>query len=202
MSQRPPQRPNPRPALQRPAMLGAGHNTSARMEESSPSEVATDVHDELMQRFETVLAGLQNDPALDRDMRDRLKAQFSNTVRDIESSGGAAVVPDRAAWMDTVQALQATGEIGQDEVNQLIRQINQALEPLQRRESQLAIEFSRRLQTEGQEKALAWFREESEAAGDTGDTSVASKPSSQSSPLLRNEVVNSRSRRLRGPPSG
>ena len=74
-------------------------------------------------------------------------------------------------------------------------------QPLQRRESQLAIEFSRRLQTDGEEKALAWFRKEAAALNNApeGERAAPTRPSADVSPL-RSETIHSRSRRLRGPP--
>lgn len=198
MTQRPPQRPAPRPALQRPTMLGDVGAASTQ----SQAAAGVPEMDELMQQFDAALQELQNDPSLDRDTRETLRQQFAQAMSDMGSIEGAAVgIPDRAMWMDAVQALQASGEIGENEVNDLIRQINHALQPLQRRECQLAIEFSRRLQTEGQDKALAWFRRESRNAADAPKAEAASNPApSAKSRPLRTEVVNSRSRRLRGPP--
>lgn len=158
---------------------------------------------ELMQQFDAALQELQNDPSLDRETRDFLRQQFTQALQGAATGDiPLATVPDRSMWMDAVQALQAGGAVSEDEVNDLIRQINQALQPLQRRESQLAIEFSRRLQSEGEEKALAWFRKESGKTPDGATTERVSAPppSADVSPLLRGDVVNSRSRRLRGPP--
>jgi hypothetical protein len=157
--------------------------------------------DELMRQFETALQEMQNDPSLDRDTREFLRQQFAQTLSDVGSGENEpAGIPDRAVWMDAVQALQASGAVKESEVNDLIRQINQALQPLQRRESQLAIEFSRRLQTDGQDEALAWFRKESQQSDNAADAEPSSSFVSPESRPLRAEVVNSRSRRLRGPP--
>ena len=180
-------------------MLGSAGPASAHAQVSVDS--APDMA-ELMQQFDAALQDLQNDPSLDRDMREQLRQQFAQALSDAGTGENApAGIPDRAVWMDAVQALQASGAVKESEANELIRQVNQALEPLQRRESQLAIEFSRRLQTEGQEKALAWFRKESKDTADAPRAEPASRPApSDKSRPLRTEVVNSRSRRLRGPP--
>lgn len=158
--------------------------------------------DELMQQFDAALQELQDDPSLDRDTRELLRQQFAQALSDVGTGENEpAGIPDRAVWMDAVQALQASGDISGSEANDVIRQINHALQPLQRRESQLAIEFSRRLQSEGEEKALAWFREESKHDKDVPVAGGGSRPASPGkSPPLRNEAVNSRSHRLRGPP--
>lgn len=200
MSQRPPQRPNPRAALQRPAMLGATGPAA------SPAQATAALDDaginDLMQQFNAALQELQDDPSLDPATRETLQQQFAQALGDMGNvEGAAAGIPDRAMWMDAIQALQASGEVSEDEVNDLIRMINQALQPLQRRESQLAIEFSRRLQTDGEEKALAWFRQSSKEVPQAAAVAQGSTaPSRGASNPLRSEVVNSRSRRLRGPP--
>lgn len=157
--------------------------------------------DELMRQFDAALQEMQSDPALDPATREMLHQQFAQALSDMGTVEGAvADIPDRAMWMDAVQALQASGEVSEGEVNDLIRQINQALQPLQRRESQLAIEFSRRLQTEGQEKALAWFRKESKGLSDVPKAEASRIAPLEKTRPLRTEVVNSRSRHLRGPP--
>lgn len=157
--------------------------------------------DELMRQFDAALQEMQADPALDPATREMLHQQFAQALSEMGTVEGAvADIPDRAMWMDAIQALQASGEVSESEVNDLIRQINQALQPLQRRESQLAIEFSRRLQTEGQEKALAWFRKESKDSSGTPTTEAAKVAPIEKARPLRTEVVNSRSRHLRGPP--
>lgn len=198
MTQRPPQRPAPRPALQRPAMLdGTSHASPERAQAASGDPGM----DELMRQFDAALQEMQSDPALDPATREMLHQQFAQALSDMGTVEGAvADIPDRAMWMDAVQALQASGEVSESEVNDLIRQINQALQPLQRRESQLAIEFSRRLQTEGQERALAWFRKESKGLSDVPKAEASRIAPLEKTRPLRTEVVNSRSRHLRGPP--
>lgn len=197
MSQRPPQRPSPRPALQRPAMLGAGQVATPTQAKTGDSGV-----DDLMQQFNAALQDLQGDSSLDPATRAALQQQFAQAMSDMgKAEGATAGIPDRSMWMDAVQALQASGEVSESEVNNLIRQINQALQPLQRRESQIAIEFSRRIQSEGQDKALEWFRAETgKVSSESSTGTVHSSPPSDVPPLLRSEVVNSRSHRLRGPP--
>jgi hypothetical protein len=175
---------------------GASHASQAQAASGDPGM------DELMRQFDAALQEMQSDPALDPATRDMLHQQFAQALSDMGTVEGAvADIPDRAMWMDAVQALQASGEVSESEVNDLIRQINQALQPLQRRESQLAIEFSRRLQTEGQDKALAWFRKESKGLADAPKAEAASGIAPpEKTRRLRTEVVNSRSRHLRGPP--
>lgn len=159
--------------------------------------------DALLRQFESTLQELQDDPSLDAETRNMLHQQFTQALGELGTVAGApAELPSRAMWMDAVQALQAGGGISDDEVNELIRQVNQALEPLQRQESQLALEFGRRLQAQGEEAALAWFRTESQRAKDAESaTGQATQPlpSGPDAPL-RNEMIQARAHRLRGPP--
>lgn len=157
---------------------------------------------ELMAQFEATLDELSQDPSIDPQTRELLRSQFSEAVADLGTMAGApAEIPGRAVWVDAVQALQASGSVAESEVNDLIRQVNHALEPLERRESQVAIEFGRRLQTEGEEAALAWFRTQSQRAKDAeAHQRQATVPPSAAATPLRNDVIKSRSNRLRGPP--
>jgi len=195
MTLRRPNRPNAKqPALQQPIMLDGGTATV----QANGAEAASGMKDFLKQ----LDAALQEDPSLDRDARDDLMQQVQDAMSATAAVGANAAPFDRSVWMDAVQSLQSSGAMGENEANELIRQINQALQPLQRRESQLAIEFSRRLQTEGEEKALAWFRKEAAGTAHAVDAQRMSQPSPSADNIspLRSEVVNSRSRRLRGPP--
>lgn len=155
---------------------------------------------QLMGEFEAVLA---SNPAIDREAREQIQADFSRALEDAReaASGATASLPDRASWSDTVQALQGSGAIGDEEANELIRTFDASLQPLERRESRVALEFARILATEGEEKALAWFRSQAAGAAGAGTGAAASTaPRDGAGEALRAEVVSSRSRRLRGPP--
>lgn len=196
---RPPRPGTPPTALQRPVMLDRGANTAAPSIAAAAGADLKAGMDDFLRQLDTAL---REDPSLDRDARDALMQQFEGAMSS--GNGGVpsiAALADRSLWVDAVQSLQSSGAMGESEANDLIRQINQALQPLQRRESQLAIEFSRRLQADGEEKALAWFRKEAAALNNSPETerAASARPSADVSPL-RSEVVNSRSRRLRGPP--
>jgi hypothetical protein len=196
MAQRPPQR----PTFQQPAAFVAGSAL-----DTSPAPVAAldPGMEELLRQFEGALHELENDPSMDVATRSLLRDQFTQAMRDVRHGSDAAVeIPDRAMWMDALQALQASGDVASDQVDELIRQVNQALQPLQRRDTRIALEFSRRLSTEGEEKALAWFRTQTakSRAEDGESVSAVAPPVASVTPMLRGDVVNSRSRRLRGPP--
>lgn len=155
---------------------------------------------QLMGEFESMLAA---NPAIDREAREQIQADFSRALEEAKdtAAAAAAAIPDRASWSDTVHALQDNGAIGDEEANELIRTFDASLQPLERRESRTALEFSRILATEGEEKALAWFRSQAlNAAAGTSDAAASGAPRDSTVATLRTDVVNSRSRRLRGPP--
>ncbi|MGY1458068.1 hypothetical protein ACW5F0_05385 [Luteimonas sp. A534] len=156
---------------------------------------------QLMGEFDAVLAA---NPSIDREMREQLQGDFSRALEDAAATAASATasIPDRASWSDTVQALQDNGAIGGEEANELIRTFDASLQPLERRESRVALEFARLLATEGEEKALAWFRTQAmKASAGTADTSAAGGAQRENTgAALRSEVVNARSHRLRGPP--
>lgn len=153
---------------------------------------------QLLGEFDALLAG---NPAVDRETRDQLHAEFASALEDAAATAATATaaLPDRASWSETVQALHDNGAIGDDEVNELIRTFDASLQPLERRESKIALEFARRLASEGEERALAWFRAQSAASGG-GESVPARAAPRDAAPALRADVVSSRSRRLRGPP--
>ena len=102
-----------------------------------------------------------------------------------------------------MQALQDAGELEGTDAESLIRRLDEALQPLERKESKLAIEFSRRLADDGEQEALEWLRQQADKpqAG-SDDTGSKESPGRRPATSLRGDVVNSRSRRLRGPPKG
>lgn len=152
---------------------------------------------ELLQDFEAMLV---NDPGIDQETRDFVQKQFADALDEAAAESEPTAALDRGAWMDVVEGLQGSGAVTEDEANVLIRQLNQALRPLESRESQIAIEFGRRMQTEGQEKALAWFREQKSQASADPEQDASSGIRKDPPQPLRSEMVNSRSRRVRGPP--
>jgi len=147
-------------------------------------------------------AVLRNEPGIDEEVRQLLQGQFAEALESADAASGAvATAPDRADWLDAIEALRQSGLVGDGDVNELVRQIDTALAPLQRRESKLAVEFSRRIQEEGQERALAWYREASQALDDDSATDGTADPTGFAAmPASGSEVIHSRSRRLRGPP--
>lgn len=155
---------------------------------------------QLLAEFDTLLAG---NPAVDRETRDQLHAEFARALEDAAATAATATaaLPDRASWSETVQALHDNGAIGDDEANNLIRTFDASLQPLERRESRVALEFARRLASEGEEQALAWFRSQAVNASGGGASALPGRSQAEDTVrVLRSEVTGSKSRRLRGPP--
>lgn len=205
MSRRPAIRKASRPST--PAQpLPAGEPVAAAPQPAS-GEAARGVEqlvqagmEKLQQQFQAIL---QDDATLGAEQRDQMARFLEQSLERAAASASAGPasgeVFDRAAWMETVDLLRQSGNVAEDEADDLIRRLNDALEPLERRESQLALEFSRRMATEGQEKAIEWLRGQTEKESAQKAQESAALPQDDHPPM-RNEVVRSRSRRLRGPP--
>lgn len=154
--------------------------------------------EQLLQQFDALL---REDAGLDQPSRESLLRQYGEALEEADADADVlASLPGRGAWMDAVQALQESGAVAEDEANELVRRLDHALQPLQRRESQLAIEFTRRMQADGEAEALAWFRDQAAKAADARQSTALSPPPRAPVAPIGSEVVNSRSRRLRGPP--
>lgn len=154
----------------------------------------------VQQQFKALLQG---DSELGAEQREHMERFFEQALQDASTSTApiSEDVFDRATWTATVDELRRNGGIAADEADHLIRSLNDALAPLERRESKLAIEFSRRLASDGEQEAIAWLRSKQAETDDAAQSARDSVALAQGDgPPLRNEVVNSRSRRLRGPP--
>jgi len=144
---------------------------------------------------------LRNETSLEQEDRQTFAEHFNNALREVVDAGDYATIDTQSTLQDSVDQLKQYAAEIDDGTDGLVRQLNNALAPLERRETKIALEFSRRLDVDGQESALAWLREQQEAdeqvvAGD--DQPVPDGNPFQAS---RDEVTRSRSRRLRGPPT-
>lgn len=144
---------------------------------------------------------LQESGNLDQESASQLARMFDEALADVsDAPSHRSVSSGRSEWTDAVASLQKIGEISEDESIELTRRLNEALEPLERRETQVALEFSRRLSEDGEESALAWLREQSAKDDGLAAAKAVDAPRSDSK-TLSSETVKSRSRRLRGPPA-
>ncbi|HEY4531031.1 MAG TPA: hypothetical protein VIG97_12045 [Luteimonas sp.] len=203
MQGRPPPMKSPRRALTPGELLAQSQHQAggSQVGAGAGAKAQPAAQEALLGQFQEML---QQEGGLEREDRDELARVFEQALQDASASPQSAATDafDASTWRETVEMLLQGGFVEQGEADHLIRSLNEALAPLQRRESRLAMEFSRRVETEGQEKALEWFRqasksgEESTAARSPG----ATPPDAAAAAPLRADTVNSRSRRLRGPP--
>ena len=145
-------------------------------------------------------AMLQDDPSVDGVQRRELVDFVASSLSEAGDASPAAV--DKGAWREAIEGLQRSGGLDSADAADLTRRLDSALEPLERRSTQVALEFSRRLQEDGQEQALEWLRKQnaieaaSAAAKEGGAQPVPRNPGVS----LDADAVNSRARRVRGPP--
>ncbi len=116
---------------------------------------------ELQQQFESFLGGEQGMDAAERQEMARL---FQQSMVDASTTGPEQQF-DRNAWRNTVESLQQSSGMSDDEAAQLIRSLNNALDAFESRESQLVLEFTRRIESEGEAAALAWYRNQKSGGG-------------------------------------
>lgn len=153
--------------------------------------------EELLSDFDALL---RKDPNLDADDRERLKTEFKTAAENAVSGGThQLVLPDKAQMLETVAGLQNAGALSEREAIDLSRTLDEALKPLERRETQLAVEFARRMQSDGKESALAWLQEQQEKTAEEASRSKM-LPEDRGVKPLRGDIVKSRSRRSRAPP--
>lgn len=187
---------------QTPMALGA---KDAKSVEQSSSDGGTSHFDAqeaargLLADFESALRGSS---AGSTGEEQALTDQFAAALRDVAANGDFSAVPDKAAWQSAVEDLQQSGSLTPNESRDLLQQLDIALAPLEKQETKVALEFSRRMQSDGQERALAWLREQQEGSGEETEETSGSQiaPNSRPAQLSGDEITQSRSRRVRGPP--
>lgn len=190
-----PVRPRKRPASDTgvvvPQVVVPVENGSASAPELSQEEA---LRQQVIAEFEATLRGSSS---LDEGDLDGLLETFRQAVE--ETPLDVAVTPfDPEDLTLALNSLVDNGVLAEDERNDLSRQIDDALGPLQTPDVQMAMEFAARCERDGEEAALEWFR--SERAGSGGFVQDSIAPVDVSGLPDRDSIVNSRSRRLRGPP--
>lgn len=117
--------------------------------------------DELQVQFESFLSGEQG---MDADERKEMARLFQQSMVDA-SATSAEQQFDRNAWRNTVESLQQSSGMSDEDAAQLIRSLNNALDSFESRESQLVLEFTRRIESDGEAAALAWYRTQKSGGG-------------------------------------
>lgn len=170
---------------------------------ASDGAASFDAHKASQELLQEVRELLRADVELDEGQRELFGAHFAQALQAVvEQQGQAAETVDRTLWRQALSDLEVDGDVSPTDAADLSRRVEGALLPLERRPTQVALEFSRRMQEEGSEKALAWLREQ-RAGSDESTVSAPMVPSSSAPAVVGgDDVTKSRSRRLRGPPTG
>ncbi len=163
---------------------------------------ATDVETDDGVDREAILAeletALRGQPGIGQEGLDFLMPFLRDAVEQA-SLAPSRVELDADSWMATFDAI-AGDALGETERNSLLRQINEAIEPLNDDAAKLALEFSRRLQGDGEPAALEWLAGQRKAA-EKAAAAAPLPPDRRDVPVAGAQTITrSRSRRLRGPP--
>lgn len=171
---------------------------------TASNELIDEGMSELLAQFETLL---REEPDFDQATREALAGQLRDGM--VAAVGSTEQLPeglfDKSSWNEAVESLRKMGAISSSEADDVTRRLSEALAPLDRRESKLAVEFSRRLADEGEEKALVWLKQAHTAVASDGSASLsdlAGEAKGLDARPITSEITRSRSRRLRGPPFG
>jgi len=125
------------------------------MQDPNVSKIVEQGRVELQQQFESFLSSEQGmDPA----ERQELARLFQQSMEDAARAPETAAPFDRNAWRNTVESLQTVGGLSEDDAARLIRSLNDALDAFESKESKIAVEFARRIESDGQDSAIDWLR--------------------------------------------
>jgi len=113
---------------------------------------------------------------------------------DLRPAGGV----ERTAWVDTLEALAGEGLLQGNEREDLIRQFGEATDALHTRDAQVALELAQRIERDGERAAMEWLA--SLRAGDAPARQVGGMAGETPVIAGKQSIIQSRSRRLRGPP--
>lgn len=158
--------------------------------------------DQAVQTLSESFAASMAEAGLDREEQDFLGQVFEQQLRD-SAAGQTATAPLTGSdWSRAVEVLRQAGAIDATQATDLARKLDEATRPLQSRNVQLGMEFSRRY-SEDSESAMEWYRDQLANAPESGASS-----GSADVPVDRGEIAHphnlitkSRSRQLRGPPA-
>ncbi len=167
-------------------------------DEEQSGEAELSIRRQFIDDFE---AGLREEPGIDRDDIDHIMQFFRQAVLDAPLGAGLqpATPEDFAAALN---AMVAGGLLDESTRVDAERQIREAFAPLETEEVQIALEYARRLKSDGEERALEWFMARRK---DVETQSVAKKTNQSVTASAASEkysTTKSRARRPRGPPQG
>lgn len=147
--------------------------------------------------IEAFEASLRAQPGLEGEdldfVLDHLRKRVAEVQLQPELTG-----PDRNAWVETLETLAQNGMLAEEESEALIRSFGEATSSLQGRDVQIALELARRIERDGEDKAMEWLA--SQEFGDAGAGTGNGLAKGSTDLVDRQSITRSRSRRLRGPP--
>ena len=183
--------PRKRPASQGVATHRAVESSGAKNEASEEVNAEDELRQELIQGFESAL---REQGGLDQDGFEFLMAHLREAMEATPLHPERQEL-DRSQWMAALDAI-AGDSLEEDERNALVRQLNEAIDPLKSTNVRTASEFAERLQREGEAAALAWLGKQRKAKAAAESPPTEKKNAAPG----RQSITSSRSRRLRGPP--
>lgn len=168
----------------------------------APSRIDDDVaksRQELLEQFRATMRS--ESPIADEDANNDLSRHFEDALMAMSDDEllKPVSIDDIKSTLRTLHQAETDGMEAVERGN-LARKLDEALKPLERRETQLAFEFNRKLQVDGKESALAWLQEQLAAPTQNAPTRVADPASQTERTSSSTDITQSRSRRLRGPP--
>lgn len=168
---------------------------------NSRVDVASTAGEDLRAGFlERIRLELSDQHMLDAGEIDELMAHFHSAVMSAPLEPATSTL-DVSRWIEVLEELAAANTqagVDDDDHNALLRQIGELRTSFDNPELQIALEYSRRLQADGEAEASAWL---ARRRAEQGDASVAEQAGDHgAASVIPQSIVRSRSRRLRGPP--
>lgn len=116
---------------------------------------------------------LARNPDLDASARETILGHFRQALEQEAQAmaNGSATpggTPDRDQWLSTLDSLQSVGMLDHGDREELVQQFDRAMAGLDSDALAVAMEFSRRCRTDGEQAALAWLKSRPAAASTTG----------------------------------
>src|SRR5690606_11034529 len=128
-------------------------------EGSGPAAAAIDP-EAMLAEFESAL---RSEPGIGQDGLDFLMPFLRDAVEQASLQPFRAEI-DPAAWKAAFDGIVGDA-LDDGEGSAMVRRLNEAVEPLGDEKTQVALEFARRVQTDGQAAAIAWLEEHKKLAG-------------------------------------
>ncbi len=145
--------------------------------------------------LEELEAALREQPGLDAEGLDFALKHFKEAVFSAPLDPQVDV-QNATAWTDMLNTLVDGGLLQEGDRNDLTRDFEAAMHSLAEPDVALAIEFAKRLESDGEAEAIAWLQQRRDA----DDVAACEQQSSTTDVVAKDQITRSRSRRVRGPP--